>query len=577
MSSEDRLVSSPAACLSEEAMDLICSFVREFEDDRDMASALCALSLTSRRWTSSAVRALYFDPSRSLRRRHRPVQACWLLSSLTLQDLRLGSFVRELQRLPDKHDAPREFCDSARTSTWILALIRTCPNLSAINIPAGTPVDWALVLPTIPRLQQLTVSPVFDTEWVSHEAFNFLWMVHLPQLRSLTLFLLDNEVPMGHGLGTAEIDVDFLELSHYHFHPEYSVPLIPVKLRHLRLRPFRCSQNPGSWIFSSSIEILESLPIGERSPPPDHPCRAYYAEHDRCDFPYHPLPTLPNLRQLSLEFIFVDLNLFTSIAMSYPTLRTLSLKDSIWALHEWEGFLGPLSALFVAFEAALNSLPSLISLDLGWVPVYTHGALYCIQAKCEERGIDLVFKPSLVREALRRQRREARAESCYSEMSLSPSTPVSEYETEHEPGHNDLDRDFPSPSSFPRSDWPLLPPPFLQPTGVPSSSSSSDAGDDSGFFESLPVLPTSSPRLQPDLSLDSLFSAVFPSPPLSPSPSPSLPPSRSPSPVFLPATPDQPRFEPDYQPLDFGEKSQEDFDSGDAEEWRRWEGLDEVE
>ncbi|GAA6037086.1 hypothetical protein JCM8097_008722, partial [Rhodosporidiobolus ruineniae] len=41
--------------------------------------------------------------------------------------------------------------------------------------------------------------------------------------------------------------------------------------------------------------------------------------------------------------------------------------------------------------------------------------------------------------------------------------------------------------------------------------------------------------------------------------------------------PDQPRFEPDYQPLDFGEKSQEDFDSGDAEEWRRWEGLDEVE
>ncbi|GAA6037099.1 hypothetical protein JCM8097_008732 [Rhodosporidiobolus ruineniae] len=582
MSSQDRLAPSPAACLSEEAMDLICSFVREFEDDREMASTLCALSLTSRRWTSSAVRALYFDPTRSLSRTN-PVHACWLLSAKLLKRPGLGSYACDLRRLVDKH-AYFE-ADQAQLETWVVALFRSCTRLVSVTLPVGGVYTWASELQQLVHLRHVALEPACaeDQSMFLEELEAFLPQLCGLNLSSLTFTDLYEDWEPFQPSQYTEIRVDSLEVAQYDFSLSCELPIRPLQLKSLCLRPVGLPTHPGEHLLQPSLQRLEYQPSDTRFSPPQTVGDANSYLRLRSSFPYGILPALPNLRHLSLEYIFLDLQFFADIAQACPLLEYLSLKDSTWCPDEWEEPFDPFSDLVSTFRSALNAMPFLQTLDAGWMPVYNYGALYAIQAACDRRRINLICKPSLVRSPNPRVEEPAhdafRSEASIAYDEPHPKVvPVTHDLRDSPASASDLpDPDFPFPSSFTRFDGPLVPPPFLPPTGVPSPlSSSPDRGDDSDFFEPserLYLVPSPASAL-PAPNSNSLFSAAFPFFPLSPSPS--LPPSRSPSPVFLPASPDEPRFEPDYQALDLGEKSQDDFDSGDGEAWRRWEGLAEV-
>ncbi|GAA6037087.1 hypothetical protein JCM8097_008723 [Rhodosporidiobolus ruineniae] len=589
MSSDIHLAPSPAACLSEEAMDLICSFVRDFEDDRgaslsclpcsafadlilSMSSTLCALSLTSRRWTSSAVRALYFDPTRSLRRR-QAVQACWLLTARYLKRPILGTYTCALVRLPYKQqllvDASEN--DTAQVETWTLTLLRACPNLSAIAIPLKEVVDWPTELARLDHLRRLIISSLaFGEFWRPLDLVVILRRLAITSLCTLVVEGLQSGLPHP-PVEAVEIQVDVLEISQYLFHLQPHLALRPVGLKHLRLKPFFCSDGIGENLFLPTLETLEYLPVGRPQPTPATPYSASAA------FPFIPLPDLPSLRQLAVESVRISLGLLDRVSRQYPQLVTLSFKDSVWPPEQWAGDLSPISNPAVVLNLVLKNLPSLSRLDLGRVPVRTRDALWALQQLCTDRGIRLDFYPALAR-CVNTQSRPPRPRLTRSTSTSSDEDNFSNRDSGEDDGSaSESDDDSASAYLSVRHPLPFLPPTFFPPIGVPSSSSGSSGDpqdvrdDDDAFFEfsdRVYLVPPPAPR-----DLDPLSSHAFPS---STTVSASPTPSRSPSPVFLFATPDQPRFEPHYQALDFGEKSQDDFDSGDGEEWRRWEGMDTV-
>ncbi|GAA6037152.1 hypothetical protein JCM8097_008761 [Rhodosporidiobolus ruineniae] len=582
MSSDIYSKPSPAACLSEEAMDLICSFVREIEDDSEMAKTLCALSLASRRWTSSAVRALYFDPTRSLSR-VTPVRACWALSARLIKQPGLGAYVRELQRLPTKHDFLYEGQNEAKVETWVLTLLKACPRLLSIAIPAGSSMDWATELGGLRFLRNLTIAPIsLYEEGLEVDELSFFlerYQVSALKVHTLTLRNVVSYDWASLAPSEVEIQVDCLELIDYNLQTHVDFPIRATGLKHLRLQPSHFSLTQGSKLLVPSLEKLEFLPL-EPHPPPPNRLNDYdkLAVH-HLSFPFHSFPVLPHLRHLSLEFTLIPLPIFAQLAKRCPQLDTLELEDSLVFADEVRGSVP--SSVVEVFETALEAMPRLTVLNLGWLPVYPHDPVLPLRHICTRRGVDLVFKPALVLTFRRKERPSLQ----YSRRGwLDSDLDSDEYDLSDASDYDGLS------TSFVRS---RFSPPAPTGTYTPPASPVDSYAQYNWQYEAFRAYRAAEEDRENDEDEheeeahpddDYLFSLAFPNlPALYSLPSPSS--SRSSSPDFESLACDR-QLEPHYQFFnreeadeagDLGEADQDDFDGGEDEAWRDWEELDEVE
>jgi hypothetical protein len=378
-----------------------------------MTRTLLSLSLTSRQWTSSAVRSLHFDPTRCL----NPVKlslAAWKLLRKYIAQPELGARVQSLRCLPAILDAfaPCDEVEEAQISVWLLSLLRQCTNIKSIGICKRDDLDWSSELERFKGLRRLSVD--------SHDGI--LGSDYILPLLSELVF-----PPSVHTLVVSDFDIDSQE-----FVPPTCN--LGTGLKHLTLRNFR------AWLYSAGefplrAPALESLvlepdtaylegmehlavptlkhltvrPLGPRIPLPDAYTQNLEAEYwpktGQLPFSFEPFPRLPVLRVLTLEYVRLSLKSFAAVVLACPLLERLSLKDSTYRIVECETLEADLS-----FSTSIASRPSLVYVDLGFVPVTSPRELSLTTARCLASGVKLVFVPSL-----RFRRPEDGAASSYSD------------------------------------------------------------------------------------------------------------------------------------------------------------------
>ncbi|GAA5848630.1 hypothetical protein JCM8547_004579 [Rhodosporidiobolus lusitaniae] len=271
----------PASRLSEEAMDLVCGFVREFEEDEVMAKALCALSLTSRRWTSSAFRALFADPTRSIKRELSTPTAPWKLLTKYARRPGLGAYATSLDRLVNSIQVSRSHAVHSRI----------------IASPEGL----------LPFLHTFTASSLrvlsLSEFWYASDWGETITPVDFPGLDTLELLRFT------YASGSADF------------------PLRAPKLKHLLLTPSQSSTlDSFSGLLVPSLVTFICRPAGRRLKPPTSPEGFYDGLVEQMDFPYDFFPLLPHLKSLILEITALELAHLQNIWQHCPALEALELK-----------------------------------------------------------------------------------------------------------------------------------------------------------------------------------------------------------------------------------------------------------
>ncbi|GAA6004648.1 hypothetical protein JCM10207_000967 [Rhodosporidiobolus poonsookiae] len=398
MSAVYLLLSSPAAQLSEEAMDLVCSFVREVEDDKVMTRTLCALSLTSRRWTSSAVRALYFDPTRCM----QSPESAWSFLSHLHKHPRCGMYARGLSALPSVDLLFHDNFDSLedrQVEAWTLGILRSCAVITSLAIALESSVDWRQELPKLRHLQHLSITSRWGKE-ADYEELNALLPFTLSlgdlDLRSLAIESLNLDDEVVSNLPSNPPAVKAHSITLRTVYAEHALPwppaFRPLSVSHLRMTSTCDIPSDFSPFLPASLETLEWAPFDTTRHAPTA-CDSYdaYASLVLWSFPFNPFPRMADLTRLKIELIRLDFSLLDELATKLPRLESLLLTDGAWHPHDWDD--GACDTPNSRLAATLSALSRLQELDIGWVPLRSPAPLEPFARACKERSVSLSFTP----------------------------------------------------------------------------------------------------------------------------------------------------------------------------------------
>ncbi|GAA5848698.1 hypothetical protein JCM8547_004598 [Rhodosporidiobolus lusitaniae] len=305
---------SPASRLSEEAMDLVCAFVREFEEDEVMAKALCALSLTSRRWTSSAVRALFADPTRSLPNGNDKLPA-WKLLNTIVRRPGLAQYIKALDRLASVLDGfkPVNELEEVQLATWTLDLVRRCDSISSISIIYERGIDWPTILRELPYLKSVAIQARAGVPLAGDAVLPLFNCLDLHWVHTLSLSdFIWSEEDMPDLTWTHAIEVERLELLDFLIWGRLQLPAF-TGLKHLVLRPCETELTIRPFLRNLSLPSLISLRIEGHRP--------LWSRIETTALRRESTPT---------GSVSIDPSVLDSIARSYPQLVTLNLAGCYW-------------------------------------------------------------------------------------------------------------------------------------------------------------------------------------------------------------------------------------------------------
>ncbi|BGP45933.1 hypothetical protein JCM10450v2_001768 [Rhodotorula kratochvilovae] len=385
--SADPLGPHGLARLPEELVDLVCSFVRDFEV-KDAVTTLGSLCLTSRQFHAPAQRALLYDPSRILAKRH--VQHAHLFLNRILRHPELGKQVKRLEGLVDLfddvpalsliHEEPVAFLN------WAMCLLRHCPTLEAVAVWPDVAAGWMAELDKLPRVRHLTVQGrIADDQYLDDDldaSHSFLASARLDHLSSLTLRHLGHPAdPAPVHLPVERLVVDKCDI----FDVELTVDFNMV--RHLSLKP----SSPYVYPCRGRLQpVLESFTFQPKVPLL-HTCWSRWPTERWSDF-FTEAPALPNLTMVVLHSVDVDLEAFEQVTSVAHNLQHIELRDSVWVEDDWTiGFSPSPDDRLVD---ALHLLPRLRFLHLGTIPTSADGILDT-QVYCRLHGVELEWRSPL--------------------------------------------------------------------------------------------------------------------------------------------------------------------------------------
>lgn len=368
-----------------------------------MNETLLSLSLVSRSWISSAVGALFFDPTRSISN----LDGAWLFLQKLLQRPGLVQYVQALECLPSVCDlfSPLGALERTRTEglqaeTWTLSVLRHCRGVRSITLDTEMPVSegnsWREPLRLLDNLRHLEISGVdVEAEGEDEGVIRLLRTIGDGALSCLVLedLCLSGDGPRQPEQG--EIKVNKVKLINVCIHsppPAVPLPFFSTHLQHLQIRPRDLIHGAtADFLLLPSLVSLGFRPIGKVQAPPNRLTPQYHADVQQWPFPFLSLPSLPNLTSLTLRNVYLHLDHLSNISTNAPDLEELALRGSTWKPEEWLPDANPEDAV----TAAILRLPSLEYLHLGWVPVVNDAEISVIKSTCKGAGIRLRYKRSL--------------------------------------------------------------------------------------------------------------------------------------------------------------------------------------
>jgi hypothetical protein len=366
-----------------------------------MTRTLLSLSLTSRRWTSSAVRSLYFDPTRCLTKFGTSEHALRFLQKL-IRRPGLSAYVRALNRLPSVAESFFEVgCENEELhlATWTLDVLRRCPHVHSVAISPDCSdvngLDWREEIGLLKHLRHLTVASMEpESVTVGEGVMRLLLTLGDLSLSSLTLerFCLDE--PVTDDGEKRKIKVRSVKLVDVCLHsvPSGSIPpFLTPSLRHLRIKPGDNQRGSLSDYLCPSLLTFVYEPARPPQAPPSILSESYDMDVRQVSFLFDVFPSLPHLTKLVLKNVYLDLSHLTTITANCPVLKILDLDGSTWFPADWE----PEGSAEETVKNAILRLPSLTKLALGWVPVVREFEIFFIKSTCKSRGVELSYKRSL--------------------------------------------------------------------------------------------------------------------------------------------------------------------------------------
>ncbi|BGP37780.1 hypothetical protein JCM10449v2_001702 [Rhodotorula kratochvilovae] len=378
--------------LPEELVDLVCSFVRDFEVD-DTVTTLGSLCLTSRQFLTPAHRALLYDPSLVLA--ERDVEHAHLILHRILMRPELGQHVKRLEGLVELR--PLDFGPPPIFANWAISLLRCCPNLEAVVVWPDLVTGWLSELAKLPRLRHLIVQVrCEDDEWLTGSPDPlpaFLASLNLDQLESLTLrhFNCPVSTPAPLRLPVVRLCLEQYAVADSDSAPDHHIGLDLCDVRRLTLRP---SFNAMS-VFPAGLPVrLETFIL--------HPiftsfARSYYPWVRWPAFEWRDMfiasSTLSNLTIIILKEVTVDLATFQLITSLARNLHRIEFRDSDWDEQEWT-YMSQSSnpSPDDHLVNALGYVPNLRFLHLGAIPTRFAQDIHETQTHCMLHGIELEWR-----------------------------------------------------------------------------------------------------------------------------------------------------------------------------------------
>ncbi|GAA6044835.1 hypothetical protein NBRC10513_004677 [Rhodotorula toruloides] len=383
-------MSSAILYLPEELLDLICDYVVELE--RDGIVTTLALLSTCRRLFPSARRALWFDPTRILRR-HGWDRAL-LFQNVLLKKPDLGRLIVHLDWLVEVHSALYEArVNHLSIENWTRHLLSACPGLRSLAVFPSIESEWPAELTALSSLRHLTIAARwadawFERDWTNY--FAFLDTLDVSRLTSLTLSdfyaeTLDYRQPI-------ILPPLALCLNRFEIWSDSSHQQVPLDLRNVGRMTVRPEYHAGLGflpdILPSGLEYLTLEPLYTAR---FMSSTASYATNRQFFFPFHALPRLSVLRHLILHFVRLDYNAFCDLVDAAPHLEHIDFKYSGWDGCEWDY---PPELINAALASLLGDLPLLRFLDLGVLPVANYRSpMRPLTEYCAGRGIEFQWRP----------------------------------------------------------------------------------------------------------------------------------------------------------------------------------------
>ncbi|TKA54956.1 hypothetical protein B0A53_02429 [Rhodotorula sp. CCFEE 5036] len=291
--------------LSEEAIDLVCAFIRDDEDAQVATETLCSLTRIARLFYSSAKRALLYDPTRALFRGDADFhwyRMCELQQKL-LREPALGRHVRRLDTTPEYwYLLTQVGMSDLEYSNWILTLRLLCPSIFSLAVPVTLPDDSAAATAFLSLSKKLDLRHLLlaladddDLVWdgsILRKCQGFLANLDLSQCDSLQLPPLDSD------------DVDDPD------DPDRPPVSIPTR----------------SFILQDCIEEtgLLGLELDELTI-----CSTARLPH-LMSWDSESCPRFPRLTQLTLGKFHLGFRDLVDIVHRFPLLRVLDFTHSVW-------------------------------------------------------------------------------------------------------------------------------------------------------------------------------------------------------------------------------------------------------
>ncbi|GAA6004543.1 hypothetical protein JCM10207_000926 [Rhodosporidiobolus poonsookiae] len=320
---------SPASRLSEESMDLVCSFVREWDSDRDVVRTLRALCLTSRNWLSCpGILALSIDSDMDID---------------VLSHLSLLPNLREIRCSAEGE----EFGDNL--AVFLRQLDKSCPS----------------------SVLELTIQSVCLLEdwWSTWSLSPDCPLITLP-LERITL---------------TDCDMGLLPIV------KMLPCLASPTLKHLSISSCLSLGPDLTPLLSPSLETF-TFTWANHKPPPHLWGRDCESHAFTGRIPLPTFPSSSNLTRLTFECASLSLQDLEKLTSSLPNLEYLDLRDSVWHCCQWappfytyavDVLRECIRALSALEHLALGFLPL----------VSNAHRLPAVQRACFERGIDFSFQP----------------------------------------------------------------------------------------------------------------------------------------------------------------------------------------
>ncbi|GAA6016896.1 hypothetical protein JCM11491_006905 [Sporobolomyces phaffii] len=405
-----------AARVPHEVLDHVLSYVRAFDEDDVVTTTLRSAMLVCKLWLVSAIKALYFDPTR-WHARWNTTRASNLRDSLKSRP-QLARLVKHLSKLATYSQTVK---DVDYAGKWCWEVIRACKNVELLEIPIRLQRSILLSIEatnSLEHLRHLVVKPstATDTLLAAHEFVCALRPVDnkldtlvvskfAKSSQYLPFFLFTTDRPHFSVQNLSFASDDFIEF----VYPQFISPHQTRTIRSLDLMgTVTHTEDEESMIdlqelAKLSVSTLEALRIRAPSKTRRRPCRLddygrYHKEtRPQLNFSFKAFffgnLSYAALRSFKLEgFGSICTAALAALAYHCRLLETVSFRDSTWDIDEWS----------VPEETCddirdwVRSLIYLTTLHLGNLPILSHDATFrrVIQF-CDRHALSFAYVPCL--------------------------------------------------------------------------------------------------------------------------------------------------------------------------------------